>query len=76
MKYLERERLQSNRPINDVSYVLSEPLFLDLDGKRHEVKERCEGEFMRTTAVLRESDCTYAKLCNYAMADFMDIHIA
>ena len=52
------EKSNKWRPI-----VCSEPLFLDLGGKRHEVKERCEGTFIRTqektTVVFRESDCTH-----------------
>lgn len=41
---------------------LLETLFLDLDRRRQEVKERCEGEFKgptKRTKVRRESDCTY-----------------
>lgn len=43
-------------------YVISQPLLLELDVKCHEVKERCEEEFIRTeektSVVLEESDCT------------------
>lgn len=58
---------------NIPSSVYSEALFLDFDGKRHEVKKRCEGGFIRTTPVLRESDCSYARLRNYAKVDVTDI---
>lgn len=49
--------------------------FLDLDGKHHEVKGRCKGEFRaweKTTAVLGASGCTYTWLGIYAMVDVTD----
>lgn len=43
--------------------------------KHHGVKGRCEGEFIKATALLRESNCTSTKLCKYEMADVTDVDL-
>lgn len=51
--------LGGTRIVKNDLLVFTKP-HLDLVGKRHEVKETCEGEFKRTevSAVIRESDYT------------------
>lgn len=49
------------------------PFLLDLDRKRHEIKNICEGNSLKQTAVLGESHCSHTTICKYGTADVIDV---